>query len=240
METGFCSEMEALIRWRHPSGILVPPGKFIPIAEDTGLIVPIGRWVLENACRQTKYWQNKTGKPLRVSVNVSVRQLRDDCLVGDVRSALRVSGLDPSYLKIELTESIMVTDSGSDIERMHQLKALGVALAMDDFGAGYSAMSYLQSMPFDTIKIDRAFVSRLGDSDDNTAIVSAIVALAKGLGMDLTGEGIETEEQHEILKRLGCHRGQGYLYSHPLTAKSFEEYLWRSNETGLLLSRRAA
>jgi diguanylate cyclase (GGDEF)-like protein len=219
LESGQLTEVEALVRWEHPKLGLVPPGRFIPVAEETGLIVPLGAWVLQEACRQGQAWQGQRpgDPPLVVSVNLSARQLQQADLVDMTARILEETGFDPARLKLEITESVMMLDAESTIGKLHQLKALGVHLAVDDFGTGYSSMAYLSSLPIDTLKIDRSFVSRLGQQTEAEAIVRAIISLAKTLNLQVTSEGIETPEQLAHLQALGCERGQGYYFARPLT-----------------------
>ena len=219
LETGRIVEVEALVRWEHPERGLIPPLKFIPLAEETGLIVALGRWVLAEACRQAREWHRQFPEepPLILSVNLSARQLQQPALVAEVVEILKETGLHPSLLKLEITESVMMLDSATTIPRLHQLKELGVHLAVDDFGTGYSSMSYLSSLPIDTLKIDRAFVSNMERSADDLAIVRAIVSLAKTLNLRITTEGIETSAQLSQLQALGCDQGQGYHFDRPMT-----------------------
>ena len=206
------------MRWEHPTRGLISPTQFIPLAEETGLIVPIGQWVLEEACRQGRAWHetHPSEPPLTISVNLSARQFLQAELVEDVARALWESRLDPAALKLEITESVLMRDIDGTIEKLWALKALGVQLAIDDFGTGYSSLSYLKRFPVDTLKIDRSFVSGLGQDSNDTAIVRSVVALAKSLNLAVTGEGIETSEQLGQLQALGCDRGQGYLFAMPL------------------------
>ena len=232
LDTRRVCEVEALVRWEHPVRGLVPPGDFIPLAEETGLIVPIGLWVLRQACRQGRIWQEEqvSGQPLRVSVNVSARQLQQPDLVAQVAEILAETGLAASCLKLEITESVMMLDADQTIPRLHALRTLGVHLAVDDFGTGYSSMAYLSSLPIDTLKIDRSFVSKMGRSEDDAAIVRAIVTLAKTLSLQITSEGIETPAQLALLCDLGCDQGQGYHFARPLPASDFAALLARNGE----------
>lgn len=213
-------EVEALLRWHHPRLGSIPPARFIPIAEESGLIVPIGTWVLNEACRQNATWQRAGFAPCRVAVNVSSMQFERLDLVETVRQVLDSSGLEPRWLELELTESLVmrdVTDTASQLER---LRELGVKVAVDDFGTGYSSLAYLQRLPLDTLKIDRAFVMELGAERDTLPLVRALVTLAHGLGMDVVAEGIETRSQFETLHGLGCNFGQGFLMCRPVDAPS--------------------
>jgi diguanylate cyclase (GGDEF)-like protein len=222
LATGQVVEFEALLRWQHPRRGLVPPAQFIPLAEETGLIIPIGKWVLFEACRQVQEWQltAPAAAPITVSVNLSARQLHDPALVETVRTALAETGLDPRHLRLEITESVMMRDVDAAVETLRQLRELGVQLAVDDFGQGYSSLGYLKRFPVDVLKIDRAFVERLALDPQDVAIVDAMITLARRLHMGVTGEGIETGEQLEQLRRLGCDRGQGYYFSRPLPSEA--------------------
>ncbi len=208
---------EALVRWRHPERGLVSPVEFIPLAEETGLIVPIGRWVVQEATRQAAVWQHRSplGR-LRMSVNVSVRQFHHPDLVGDVAEALRQSGLDPSLLTLEITESLFAHDTEETTRKIGQLKALGVRLALDDFGTGYSSLGYLRRFPIDTLKIDKSFIDAVTTSPEGHAVVAAITRLAQDLHLEVVAEGLETGEQLAALHALDCPLGQGYHFSRPL------------------------
>ena len=208
---------EALLRWHHPRRGLVSPAEFIPTAEDTGLIVPIGNWVLAEACRQLRAWEQEFpgSAGLTVSVNLSARQCMQPGLVDDVRRILETAGVAPPRVKLEITEGVVLENSDAVARVLHDLRALGVQLGLDDFGMGYSALSYLQRFPFQTIKIDRAFVSGMQEGG-NTEIIRAIVSLAAGLSMNVTAEGVETLEQMNRLKELACEFGQGFYFHRPL------------------------
>ncbi len=218
MESGAFNEVEALVRWQHPTRGLIAPGEFIPIAEETGLIVPLGLWVLEEACRQVAAWHlQRPDKPaLTLSVNLSPRQFQQHSLVADVACALRNAGLPARCLKLEITEGVIVRNVEATIRTLWELKSLGLKLAIDDFGTGYSSLSYLKRLPIDVLKIDRSFVSGIGQDQADAAIIHAIMALAKSLNLKVTGEGIETAEQAALLGEWGCNQGQGYFYSKPL------------------------
>ncbi|MBI4493404.1 MAG: EAL domain-containing protein [Chloroflexi bacterium] len=226
LQTGQLVGVEALVRWAHPQRGLVSPAEFIPLAEETGLILPIGRWVLEVACRQAQVWQAQyPGAPLVMSVNLSARQFQQPNLVEQVAQVLGETGLAPACLKLEITESVLVEDAESTLSRLQALKELGVRLAIDDFGTGYSSLSYLQRLAVDTIKIDRSFVSGLGAEGRNLAIVRAVAVLAQALSMDVTAEGIETPEQLASVRAAGCDHGQGYLFSKPLASEAMDAFL---------------
>ena len=215
--------VEALLRWHHPTRGLISPNQFIPLAEESGLIVPIGRWVLENACEQGMLLNSRFDcpEPFAISVNLSVRQLRSDSIVSDVRCALEKSTLPPEALVLEITETVMMSDTESAVERLHELKALGVRLAMDDFGTGYSSLSYLSRFPVDILKIDRSFVGK----GENNALASAIVALGASLDLEVVAEGIEVQEEDAALQELGCLIGQGFLYARPMSTKDLFDFL---------------
>ena len=217
---------EALVRWQHPVRGLVPPMAFIPLAEETGLILPIGRWVLETACRQAQAWQVAfPGVRPVMSVNLSARQFAQPDLGEQVAEILARTGLAPDSLELEITESVVMDSSEAAIEALEVLKRLGVKLVLDDFGTGYSSLAYLKRLPLDTIKIDRSFVAGLADEDANLPIVQAVVSLAHGLGIEVTAEGIETIEQRDCLRELGSDRGQGYYFSRPVPAEQLEAIL---------------
>ncbi|MES4793175.1 MAG: hypothetical protein C4321_09545, partial [Chloroflexota bacterium] len=207
--TGRLREVEALVRWEHPARGMVSPARFVPIAEESGLIVPVGRWVLREACRQAKEWQERfpSVAPHVMNVNLSAHQLKHSALVAEVAEILRETRLEPSSLCLEITETAMIENSGSSQNVIEQLRQLGVRLAIDDFGTGYSSMAYLQSFPIDTLKIDRSFVVRLGAREEDGAIVGAIVTLARTLKLEVVGEGIETPHQAAMLHQLGCALG---------------------------------
>jgi diguanylate cyclase (GGDEF)-like protein/PAS domain S-box-containing protein len=227
LRTGKISGFEALLRWQHPDRGLVAPDDFIPLAEETKLILPIGLWVIRSAAEQVKRWQKAfwMNPPLSISVNLSCRQFLSQDLVYQVERTLLETGLDPHCLKMEITESAIMEHVESVSSTLARLKALGVKLAMDDFGKGYSSLSYLHDFPFDTLKIDRSFISRIGVGGENTEIVRTIVSLANGLGLDVVAEGVETESQAAQLRALGCQYGQGYLFARPLPAESVAELL---------------
>ncbi len=212
---------EALVRWQHPVRGLVPPMAFIPLAEETGLIVPLGHWVLETACRQATKWRDTRPGATRLlmSVNLSARQFAQPDLVDQVDAILTETGMDPATLELEITESVVMDQSEVGIRTLNRLRDMGVRLVLDDFGTGYSSLSYLKHLPLDTIKIDRTFVAGLDGAAD-LSIVEAVIALAHGLGISVVAEGIETESQFEVLRAMGCDTGQGYLFAHPLVASN--------------------
>jgi len=213
VEDGRIAGFEALVRWQHPERGMVGPSEFIHLAEETGLVVPLGRAVLEEACRQAAAWHLTSGGDLTVSVNLSVKQFSQPDLVEQVDGALRQSGLPSRLLKLEITESMVMENTDGAIVLLRRLKALGVHIAIDDFGTGYSSLSYLLRLPADTLKIDRSFVSGSGDAGRNVSIVRTVVSLAGSLGLDVVAEGVETEEQRALLADLGCPLAQGYLFS---------------------------
>ncbi|MGB8954539.1 MAG: EAL domain-containing protein, partial [Tumebacillaceae bacterium] len=225
IETGQIVGMEALTRWDSPEYGMVSPATFIPIAENSGLIVPIGEWILRTACRQNQVWQEAGYPPMRVSVNLSTRQFELPDLVETVAAILEETGLSPEYLKLEITESLAMQNPDSAIQQLHALKQLGIEIAIDDFGTGYSSLNYLKKFPIDTLKIDRSFVGDIpGDSDD-AAIVTAIIAMAHNLKINVIAEGVETEEQLVFLREQRCDEMQGYLFSRPVPAEEFEALL---------------
>jgi len=221
--TGF----EALVRWHHPEKGMVSPVEFIPIAEETGLIVPLGEWVLREACQQMKQWQDQFSwvAPLKMSVNLSAKQLREKQLIQKIDDILLETNLNPNCLKLEITESVLMENTEVVAKILWQLRSRNIELSLDDFGTGYSSLSYLHSFPVNTVKIDRSFVSRMNDNEENSEIVKAIVTLAHTLGMDAVAEGIETSEQLAQLKSLACEQGQGYFFSKPLDSQAATELL---------------
>ncbi|WP_055109029.1 putative bifunctional diguanylate cyclase/phosphodiesterase [Paenibacillus ihumii] len=221
LDSGCVVGMEALVRWNHPRRGLLSPGEFIPIAEDSGLIVPLGEWVLRTACRYNKKWQDEGYAPLCVSVNLSMRQFRQCNLVDKVDSILREVGLEAKYLELEVTES-MTFDIDTAFDQLQRLKRLGVHISIDDFGTGYSSLYYLKTLPIDRLKIDRSFVQEVLLDGNGAAIVSTIAMMAHHLKLKVTAEGVENTEQLEFLRLQNCHEGQGYLFSKPLPAGLFE------------------
>jgi diguanylate cyclase (GGDEF)-like protein len=220
---------EVLLRWEHPERGLVSPMQFIPLAEETGLIVPIGLWVLQTACAQLKEWQNDAlTRDLTLAVNVSAKQFHRADFVVQVQRVLLESGAQPSQLKLELTESIVLENVEDTISKMREIKALGVSFSMDDFGTGYSSLQYLKRLPLDQIKIDQAFVRDISTDPSDAAIVQTIIAMTEALGLDVIAEGVETQAQHEFLDLHGCHAFQGYLFGKPVPLDEFERLLKRT------------
>ncbi len=203
--------VEALVRWRNAKRGLVGPQEFIPLAEETGLIVPLGQWILQQACRDAAGWPSH----LKVAINLSPAQFRSGDLVDHVKQALAASGLRPDRLELEITESVLLGNNAENLEVLHQLRKLGIAIVLDDFGTGYSSMSYLLSFPFDKIKIDRKFVSEVTHRNDCAAIINAVSGLARSLNIATTAEGVETEQQLVLLRAAGCTFAQGFLFGTP-------------------------
>jgi diguanylate cyclase (GGDEF)-like protein len=225
--TGAVRGVEALIRWRHPTRGLVAPAQFIPFAEDSGLIGPIGAWVVREACRQAAVWRIAGVPALRVAVNISASQFRQGGLLEIVKEALSDADLDPTYLEMELTESAVMSDPEESVKILEQLSIMDVLVSVDDFGTGYSSMSYLQRFPIDKLKIDRSFISEILTRSDDASIVRAIVSLAHGLKLKVVAEGVETEEQLEFLRSIGCDEYQGYYFSAALAAGDFAKLIGR-------------
>jgi EAL domain-containing protein (putative c-di-GMP-specific phosphodiesterase class I) len=212
LETGRMRGVEALARWQHPERGLIAPGEFIPLAEETGLVVPLGRWVLEHACLQMR----DLPAPITLSVNLSGRQLLQPELIEQVKRALEQSQLDPRRLRLELTESMLIDSGAVAMERLDELRRLDISLCIDDFGTGYSSLSYLHQLPIEGLKIDLSFVKAMVTDERKIKIVQSILLLGKGLGIEVVAEGVETQAQATLLKRLGCQRGQGYFFARPL------------------------
>jgi diguanylate cyclase (GGDEF)-like protein len=231
---------EALVRWNHPALGVVPPQQFIQAAEESGQIVRLGRWVLFEACRQVKAWRGAVadGETLRITVNISGRHLQQGDLVGDVRQALAESGFEAGNLVIELTESSIMHNTEVNLEIFRQLKALGVRLAIDDFGMGYSSLSYLHRFPIDILKVDRSFVSRLSERDEGPELARAVVMLGATLGLETVAEGIEQEDQVDKLLDLGCVAGQGFLFSRACSLEALAQTPFATRRAELRRSRR--
>lgn len=240
LRTGHMTGLEALARWRHPQRGLLGPGSFIPLAEDSGLIEPLGRWVLSAACQQLEQWRQMPGDgidELAVAVNISPRQLEGASIVGDVQEALGASGLDAALLSLEITETTLMSDTPVVRKRLSDLRGLGVALAVDDFGIGYSSLGYIQRFPFDILKIDRSFVEALGRSPSDDGVIRAILDLAQELGVRTVAEGIEHGVELRCLQRLGCQYGQGYYFAHPVSAGEITKLLEGSDQVDLDIRR---
>jgi diguanylate cyclase (GGDEF)-like protein/PAS domain S-box-containing protein len=217
--------MEALVRWRHPSLGMLPPSEFVPLAEDSGLIIALGDWVMRKACAQNMEWQDKGLAPMRLSVNFSARQFQQPSFIATVAEILKETNLDPRWLELELTESSIMKEPEQAIEKLHELKLMGISVAIDDFGTGYSSLNYLKRFPIDTLKIDKTFVSDVCKDPHDTAIVRAIITLGHALDLTVIAEGVETQEQLQYLSSLGCDVVQGFLFSKSLSAVAFEELL---------------
>ena len=216
--------VEALIRWRHPTREIVQPNDFIPLLEETGLIIEVGAWVLNEACRQGAIWR-QAGHPIGMAVNVSGRQLDDDELVGDVRKALAESGLDASALTLEITETTLMRNADATARRLTDIRELGVRIAIDDFGTGYSSLAHLQQFPVDALKIDRSFISRITQSPEGETLIHTLVQLGKALSIETLAEGIEQQEELSLLQAESCDSGQGFLFARPMDADAAETFL---------------
>ena len=230
--------VEALIRWRHPERGLIPPDQFIPLAEESGLILPIGEWVLREACRQARAWQDQGLPGLRIAVNISAMQFRRLDLVDTVRRALTDADIDARYLEIELTETAVMSDPEESVEILERLSRMGVIVSVDDFGTGYSSISYLRRFPIDKLKIDRSFIANVMTSADDAAIVQAIISLAHSLRLTVVAEGVETAEQVAFLQKHVCDQYQGYYFSRPVEAAAFAEMLRNGSVSGRRLDQR--
>jgi predicted signal transduction protein with EAL and GGDEF domain len=220
-QSGEVTGFEALVRWRHPQRGLISPADFIPLAESTGLIIPLGEWILRKACSDAAAWS----RPVRVAVNLSPVQFKHRSLVNSVVEAVTSAGLEPDRLELEITESVLLQDSEATLATLHTLRGFGVRISMDDFGTGYSSLSYLRSFPFDKIKIDQSFVRELSTHGDCIAIIRAVTGLGVSLGITTTAEGVETKEQLELLRSEHCGEVQGYLFSKPRPASEVEAML---------------
>jgi diguanylate cyclase (GGDEF)-like protein len=221
LKTGMIIGAEALIRWQHPDRGLVPPAQFVPIAEDCGLIVPIGRWVLREACRQARLWLDDGMKAMAIAVNISAVEFRSASFLESVRAVLTETRLDPHCLELELTESVLMREPESAALLLRELKAMGLQLAIDDFGTGYSSLSYLKRFPIDVLKIDQSFVKDMTTDADDAIIVTAVIGMGKSLKQRVIAEGVETREQLDFLRSQRCGEGQGYYFSQPLVAEEF-------------------
>ena len=233
MDHGRITGCECLLRWRHPRDGFVSPAAFVPLAEETGLILPLGEWVLQTACRQLAAWARQPALAhLTLAVNVSPRQFHQAAFVSQVLAALAGSGADARHLKLELTEGLLLQDVEDTIAKMVQLKGYGVGFSLDDFGTGYSSLSYLKRLPLDQLKIDQGFVRDVLTDPNDATIARTIVALGTSLGLHVIAEGVETEAQREFLERSDCHAWQGYLLSRPLPVAEFEALVLRQEADG--------
>ncbi|HEY4265652.1 MAG TPA: EAL domain-containing protein, partial [Micropepsaceae bacterium] len=228
LRTGEIIGVEGLIRWHHPERGLVPPVQFIPVAEDCGFIVPIGQWVLREACRQGRAWRDSGLPAIGIAVNISAAELRTRNFVANVQAILKETRFEPRDLELELTETFLMQDLESTAAVLRALKEIGVRLALDDFGTGYSSLSYLRRFPIDTLKIDRSFVCDLTTDAGDASIVDAVINMGKSLHMAVVAEGVETPEQLALLQQQGCTEGQGYFFSRPVSAERTTQLLERS------------
>jgi EAL domain-containing protein (putative c-di-GMP-specific phosphodiesterase class I) len=234
LQTGQITGMEGLIRWLHPERGMVPPAQFIPIAEECGLILPIGRWVLLEACRQARAWGDSGIGVVPIAVNVSAPEFRDKDFISGVRAVLIATGVDPLNLELELTESVLMEDAKSTVHTLGALKAMGVTLAIDDFGTGYSSFTYLRRFPVDALKLDQSFVQDITEDPGDASIVSAMINIGKSLNRRVIAEGVETLEQLKFLQSHGCCEGQGYYFSHPLAAEQAGKLLEAGIQEGVI------
>jgi EAL domain-containing protein (putative c-di-GMP-specific phosphodiesterase class I) len=225
MITGQITGVEALLRWTHPDLGVLSPAQFIPLAEETGLIVPVGRWVLREACAQNMAWQRRGLRPVSMAVNLSPRQFVDEHLLQDIDEALAASGMSPVLLQLEVTESMVMRNVPRAVKVLDAIQSRGIRLAIDDFGTGYSSMSLMKQFPIDTIKIDRSFVRDLPRDSEDQAIAQAIISMGKALGMTVIAEGVETVEQRAFLQNHACDEMQGFLFSKPLPARQLADLL---------------
>lgn len=223
--------VEALVRWQHPDLGLISPMEFIPLAEETGIILALGSWVMETACQQMKTWQTTHPELVNMSINVSARQFWQDDFVEQVVAILEKTAVNRNYIEFELTETVVLDEVESAIATMMELKNIGISLSIDDFGTGYSSLNYLQQLPVDVLKIDRTFISDLGRNKSDSAIVRSILALAENFELKVVAEGIETSEQQHILTSLGCHYGQGYYFCMPMSADDVTLHLDEQRQT---------
>jgi EAL domain-containing protein (putative c-di-GMP-specific phosphodiesterase class I) len=225
LATGVISGVEALLRWQHPDLGLVSPAQFIPLAEETGLIVPIGTWVLKTACVQNMAWQHAGLPPVHMAVNLSPRQFADENLLTDLATVLRETGMRPELLELEITESMVMGNVDRAARQLNAIKEMGVRLAIDDFGTGYSSLAQIKRFPIDTIKVDRSFIREIPNDAEDKAIAEAIIAMGRSLSLTVVAEGVETEEQQAFLRAHACHEMQGYYFSKPVAAEQFAELL---------------
>ena len=223
--TGAITGVEALLRWKHPERGFIPPAQFIPIAEDTGLILPIGQWVLREACKQSREWLDAGFAPTPMAVNISAVEFRSKNFVESVRAALNESRLEPHCLELELTESVLMKHAESTVAMLKALKAIGVQLTVDDFGTGYSSLSYLRQFPVDSLKVDQSFVHEISSQRDDAVIVKAVISMGNSLKKRVIAEGVETREQMDFLTAEGCEEAQGYYFNRPMEADQFAKLL---------------
>ncbi|WHT47349.1 EAL domain-containing protein [Sporosarcina thermotolerans] len=229
MSTNEIIGMEALVRWEHPDLGIIPPLKFIPLAEETGLIIPLGEWILKESCFQAFAWQNNDFPPLRLSVNISVRQLEDPNFIDKVKSIVRETGIDAKNLEFEITESVLA-NVNSIAPILKEIQKIGISISVDDFGTGYSSLSYIKDLPIDTLKIDQSFIKDIHENRESKEIAKAIINLANSIGLNVIAEGVELKEHVDELKKNGSIHGQGYYYSRPLKVSAFEEFLKTAHE----------
>ena len=221
--------VEALLRWQHPELGLVSPNNFIPLLEETGLIEAVGNWALETACRQSRAWHDAGWSYLHLSVNISSRQFNNPEFISYVHDIISTTGINPEFLELELTESMLMRNASATINALHSLSGMGVRFAIDDFGTGYSSLSYLRRFPIDTIKIDRSFIHDVTDNPDDAAIASAIIVMAQNLSLNVIAEGVENQQQLDFLSSRNCHYLQGNLFSRPLQAEELTTLLMKNN-----------
>ena len=225
LATGAITGAEALIRWAHPTRGMIPPLQFIPVAEDSGLIVPIGAWVLREACRQARAWVDAGLPAMTVAVNVSAIEFRDENFLENLFSVLGDTGFDPKSLVVELTESVLMKHAEAAASILQAVRQVGIRVAMDDFGTGYSSLSYLRKFPLDALKIDQSFVRQISAAGEDTVIVTAVIGMARNLGLRVIAEGVETREELEFLQAHQCDEAQGYYFSRPVPAGQFARLL---------------
>jgi EAL domain-containing protein (putative c-di-GMP-specific phosphodiesterase class I) len=228
LKSGLVVGAEALVRWYHPQIGLIHPIEFIPLAEETGLILPLGEWVLSEACRQQVAWVNNGMGVFKIAVNMSSRQFRQDDLAERVANIIQRSGVDPHAVTLELTESMVMQDVSSTLMTLRSLKNLGLSISLDDFGTGYSSLSYLRRFPIDELKIDKSFINDIHVNPDDAAIAGAIIAMGLSLGLNVVAEGVEKNEQASLLKEMRCTQVQGYYFSKPVDASAFEAFVLKN------------
>lgn len=225
LASGEIKSAEVLLRWNCPEQGLILPSIFIPVLEESELIIPVGKWIIMEACRMAKKWQDDGYKPIQVAVNVSALQFKNNQLIKVIKKALAETQLDPAYLEIEITESSLMADSEGSIGILNKISDMGIGISMDDFGTGYSSLSYLKKLPIDVLKIDQSFIRGIPDNNDDMAIIKAIVAMSKALNLEIVAEGVETQQQLDMLTEIGCEKIQGYLIGRPTPASGFEQFL---------------